>query len=84
MIKITIELWPLGFEKDKEILGVMEIWNNASGTRTRGNYGFKILEKGRTSVWKSGDVLRFPRKRLGSWDLLYRCLKQVLYERNMS
>jgi hypothetical protein len=21
---------------------------------------------------------------LGSWDLLYRCLKQVLYERNMT
>lgn len=82
MIRITVELLPFGLESNKKILGIMEIWNKVTGTTFSGNYGFRIFRKGSKTVWKSGDIEGFPRKRLLSWDLLYRCLHSILQERN--
>jgi len=82
MIKVTIELLPHGFERNKSTLGIMEIFNKGTGTGVSGHYGFRIFRKGSKTIWKSGDVEGFPRKRLLSWDLLYRCLHSILQERN--
>ncbi len=83
MLRITIELLPFGLELEKKLLGKIEVWNDASGTKNLGNYKFRIFEKGsEKTIWKTGDVKGFPRKRLTSYDLLYRCLKIVLGARN--
>lgn len=90
MIKVTIELWPLGFERYKKKIGEIDIWNDGSspdgGTRSSksGNYKFKLFKRGLQTVWKQGEVTGFPRLRLGPYDLLYRCLKEVLRGRNDS
>jgi hypothetical protein len=74
MIKITVELLPLGFENGKETLGIAEIWNTGEGTKTKGNYKFRIFDKG-GSIWKSGDIVGFPRKKLLVWDLNFYLFK---------
>ena len=83
MIKVTVELFPFGLENNKRHLGTIFIWNDASGTKTNGNYKFKILKAGeQDSIWKTGEVKDFPRKRLLIWDLLFRCLKEIVATRN--
>ena len=84
MIKITVELLPFGFEENKKTLGIMKIWNDITGTKTKGNYQFSISKNNEPNqIWKRGFINGFPRKRLGSWDLLYRCLKIAVYDRNI-
>lgn len=83
MISIDISLWPHGFANKAENLGRIEIINDSSGTATRGNYKVILYKKNSTQIWKQGEVKNFPRKRLGSYDLLLRGLKAVgLEERN--
>jgi hypothetical protein len=90
MIVVTVELWRYGNPDDRETLGVGVIYNDATGSETRGNYKFylskrridilafaKSLRQPGRSVWKSGEVTDFPRKRLLAWDLLSRCLAKV-------
>ena len=36
LIKIIIELWPLGFEKIKKEIASAKIVNDTTGTKTRG------------------------------------------------
>lgn len=84
MIRVTVELLPLGREKDKELLGVAYITNDGSGSRTKGNYRFTLSKKGNpNSIWKRGAVLGFPRKRLLGWDLVFRALRACVGERNV-
>lgn len=77
MIKITVELLPLGFRPAKHSW-IMKIWNDGSGTRGLGNYGFKIFEKNSDKkIWKTGGVDNFQRLRWSVWYLLYLCLDQI-------
>lgn len=90
MIKITvkIELLPYGFEENKSTLGsaVIEeleakIYNDGTGTRTRGNYVFKFFDKlGRLRT--TGEIKDFPRKELNAWSLLYLCLDKMIGNKN--
>jgi hypothetical protein len=83
MIRITIELLPLGREEHKRHLGTAEIWNDASGDGNTGNYKFRLSKwGGKNELWKSGEIKGFPRQSRGAWDLLYLCLKSVLEKRN--
>jgi len=62
-------------------LATGKITNTGTGTPAQGNYRFKLNDaNGRE--WQVGTINRFPRKRLLAWDLLYRCLKSVISERN--
>ena len=82
MIKITAELLPLGSEKHKVHLGTVKIANLGTGTKTQGNYRYSISRKGKPdSVGMEGTLERFPRKRLGVWDLLLRVIMDALGER---
>lgn len=77
MIKIKIELLPFGFSPAKEIWE-MEIWNDITGTKSLGNYQFKIFEKNSDKkIWKGGSVKNFQRLRWSVWYLLYLCLDQI-------
>jgi hypothetical protein len=81
MIVLKIEMWPRGEEARAYPLGSARIWNNATGTASIGNYGFKLFRKdGRQ--YKEGVITKFPRKRLLVWDLLFRILHLQFAERN--
>ncbi len=93
MIRVTIELFPHGQQSLRETLGVMDIWNDATGDPTTGNYGFCAWKAGtpkdilhtRDTITRAkwnGEVKDFPRKKLLVYDLLYRCLKVAFGERN--
>lgn len=75
MVRITIEIVPLGFEPMKRTLGTLHIANDGSGSLTRGNYNTKFYSKsGR--VFKKGRVENFPRKGKSVWELIRRALEE--------
>ena len=83
MIRITVEMVKWGDERLKRPLGVAEIWNDASGTKARGNYKFRICQAGKQKrLWKEGELKNFPRERLNAWDLLFRILNVAVGARN--
>ena len=81
MIRATVDFVKWGFGEPEE-MSVLEIGNDGTGTKALGNYNYKITKKGSEALWKSGRVEGFPRKRLGHWDLIFRCLKDAIGERN--
>lgn len=83
MIRITVELIPSLNPDQVQHLGTAIIANDGSGTLTSGNYTVRLSRRGAPlSVQHRGRVERFPRQRLGAWDLLYRALKATVGDRN--
>ena len=82
MIKVTIELWPLGHPTGKRHLGTLLIGNDGTGNESKGNYNCKFLRRSDHAKWKECRVEGFPRKRLLVWDLLYRALREIIGDRN--
>lgn len=80
MIVIKVELWPFGDESRAKTLGQGHIYNDASGSSTRGNYKVRLFDAAGRQ-WKQGEVKNFPRKRLLGWDLLYRALENLISDR---
>ncbi len=77
MLRIKIELIPFGILPVKNSWNA-EIWNDATGDRSIGNYQFKIFRKNSNStIWKGGEIKNFQRLRWNVWYLLYLCLKNV-------
>lgn len=82
MLRITIELLPGGDEERKCHVGTCEIANVGGDART-GKYRFRLTRGDRLGPnWRVGKVFGFPRKVLGPWDLLYRCLREAVGRRN--
>jgi len=73
MIVIKVEIWPWGLESKKRKLGEMRIWNDASGTKKIGNYGFKISGKNNRKM-NEGEFKGFKRLNRHVWDLIMECL----------
>lgn len=88
MIRVRIELCPLGDKSNPELLGEIEITNDATGTKAVGNYNVKLYKwnksnpQKRGGLWKQGKVKGFPRLRLGPYDLLLRALLALVGSRN--
>lgn len=88
MIVVRIELWPGGSSIRKKHLGTAIIANDATGNAYLGNYRVWFSKRGddkldfRSRAWRKGEVIGFPRRRLGAWDLLYRALHAVVADRN--
>lgn len=80
MIIITAELVS-AIDGHHEVLGQAVIYNDGTGTATKGNYEV-LLNRKRMRVWKQGHVDGFPRKRLNVWDLMYRGLREIVGYRN--
>lgn len=88
MIVIRIEMWPKGSKEHARVMAVGRIFNNGSGTITKGNYIAELYggtasgikpEKADTPwkfmrPWKRCEVNGFPRRVQGCWDLLCRAL----------
>lgn len=81
MIYIKIELWPFGDKNKAKHLGEMLIANDATGSRTKGNYKAVLLNS-RKKGFRTGTVEDFPRKRLNVFDLMYRALKSAVGDRS--
>ena len=81
MIRITIELIPFGVGPPRH-LGTMVIGNEGtSKTLSKGNYRYYLYNKAKRR-WRGGRIEDFPRKKLLSWDLIYRILRKEFGERN--
>jgi len=84
MIRVTVELLPLGGELCKKHLGTAIIANNLTGTRESGNYNVKLSKIGRPGqTWKKATIEGFPRlsTKYGAWDLLLWALIAVVGNR---
>ncbi len=82
MIRVTVELLPHGDESRKRHLGTATIANDGTGTTTHGNYNIRLSRRGQPdSVWKTGRLTGFQRKRLLVWDLLLLALAATVGQR---
>ncbi len=85
MIVAKIEMWPGGNANRARDLGVIEI-ANSGGDHAHGDYDVQLQKSPeyarRPGIWKRGAVQRFPRLRLGPYDLLLRALAAVIGDRN--
>ena len=71
MIKVTIDLWPFGLEKNKKTLYTFDIANDGTGDSTRGNY--KVRYPGKE--WEEKVVTNWPRQSYPVLKLVYKVLK---------
>lgn len=95
MIRVTIELIKYGVGQP-EVIGVMEIANDGTGTAMRGNYVTRLFRRGtqpaemNKSVTRTGEVKEwtrgtsdFPRQSYSVWRLVLRCLKSAFPEEQL-
>lgn len=89
MIRITVELVSAITGKTT-LIGVGEIANDGTGSTTTGNYDVRLLKSPAYAkpqnvggIWRKGRIEKFPRQRLGPWDLLYRALRACVGPRNV-
>jgi hypothetical protein len=89
MIRVTVEVIPHGDESRKRVIGVADISNCGSPEGEAsliGNYDYQIYQsqpcEPRATLFRSGAVDRFPRKRLCAWDLLYIVLRDAVGHRS--
>jgi len=81
MLRITIELVPLGMESRAKVIATGTIANTGTGTLACGDYRIELRDAAGRK-WKSGHIEGFPRTRLLAWDLLYRALRKLVGTRN--
>lgn len=87
MIRVTIDMLPMGDESKAYNIGLAYITNDGSGTGHSGNYRIDLLGgfvgwNPSKRVWKTALVESFPRARLGVWDLFYRGLAACVSSRS--
>lgn len=83
MLVVRVELWPGGVEEAAEVIDIMQIINDGTGSYGQGNYDVRIIKRDSNDTWKEGKVKAFPRARFNtSWDLVYRALKSMIGYRN--
>lgn len=76
MIKIILEMWPYGFKDAKRKICEGIIGNDGTGTKTKGNYNVKLLDRA-NNMMKEGRVENYPRKEKHVWYLVYLALKSI-------
>jgi len=82
VLKVKIELHPFGMQSIKSFW-LADILNDATGSKSIGNYLFRIYKKNSLSkVWKGGEIKNFQRLNWSVWYLLYLCLKTIYEESN--
>lgn len=75
MIRITVELLPLGDESHKRTLATMEIANDGTGTPGVGNYTGTLHAEYTPPVGRKGRVTGYNRKLQSVWSLVGAFLK---------
>lgn len=71
MIRITVELVPLGIESRARVIARGTITNDGTGSPKLGNYRYRLSKQGTTTaLTRAGDIKDFPRLRKNVWHLL--------------
>ncbi len=85
MLRVIVEFLPQGDMNKREVLGVITLTNDGTGTPETGNYVARIFKwkKGAGKLWREGRVRGFPRQKLESYDLLFRALREMVGARNV-
>lgn len=79
MIKVKITLHS-AIDGHEEELGSLDIWNDGTGSKTKGNYEYRLLSD-HGKIFRSGRITGYPR-RLSAPNLVYRVLKRAVGEFN--
>lgn len=79
MIRITVELLPLGDEKRKRTLATARIWNDGSGSPWLGSYGFDLRGKN-GCLMRQGFIGEFRRRDFSVWWLIAAVLRVAFPE----
>lgn len=81
MIRVSIHLISqAGLTTRSVELGVLDIYNDGTGTSKKGNYGARLYRKGTRRVHKMAQVHDWPRERLVIWRLLQQVLNNMYPE----
>lgn len=72
MLQVTIELWPFGQEEYKRVIGGLQIANDGTGTKEKGNY---VYRESQNDEWKPS-VTGFDRDTKEVERLVYEVLKK--------
>ena len=75
MIRVTVELLPLGNEQRKRTLGTLEICNDATGDDSIGNYEGRLNAEYTDESGRYGRVMQFNRRGQSVWSLIGAFLK---------
>lgn len=78
MIRIKIELDQYGLGEEIKTLKTVHIWNDATGTSSRGNYQYRIFNATGT-VHRMGEIKGFARKSNNVLKLLGLVMKDAGY-----
>ena len=82
MVRITVELVPMGDETKKKTIGTAKIaLKRLSSSSNVGEYRAEFRGKKNRPLGEV-KVTGFPRKRLGAWDLILRSLVEKYGARN--
>ena len=85
MLRLTLELLPHGSETAKSTVGVLEIYNDLTGTHEAGNYVFNLTgvpDKAghpaavKNQLWCGGKMKGFKRSR-GYWSTVKEVLAKI-------
>jgi len=79
MIRVTVELLPLGREEGKRTLATARIWNDGSGSPFLGSYGFKLHGKS-GSLMRAGMIGEYRRRDFSVWWLIAGILRAAFPE----
>lgn len=77
MIRITIDLIPMGIRKDRITIAGGDIVNDGTGTNERGNYTYRFYAG--KKIYKKGKVLNFNRMEKNIWQLIEKIIKEDNY-----
>ncbi len=77
MIEVEINLYKFGFRNLKQNLYTVKIANDGTGSKTIGNYKYKVTKSKRSRV---GEIKNFKRKDKSALYLLYLVLKDRFEE----
>lgn len=73
MLRVTVELVPWGIEEEKRTLKVLEIYNDGTGSKTKGNYGYRF-KRTNGSVYRHGRIVGHNRLSESVWNLVNKVL----------
>jgi hypothetical protein len=76
MIRVRIELCPLGDTSKPQLLGEVRITKKPTGGYSVNLFKHRMKRVGR-SIWQRGKVLDFAQQPLGPYELLWRALDAV-------
>jgi hypothetical protein len=83
MIRVTIEMLPLGDVTKARHMGTIEIANDGTGDAKTGNYKVRLSRMDSPKrAWKTGAIRNFSRTLTGPHDLLLCALMSLVGDRN--